>query len=465
MVEEKQPHLLGSPSMPDGKGDKLFLTLGIMGLFFIFAVFVSLNLKTGIAPDEPAHFLFSKHYATTLGIPPDTEETQRTGWYIQHNPFLYYWVNGRAYAIMRWIKPDISDWRALQGLRLLSVIYSVLSLWVLYRSSRLLIENIWLQRLPVFLLSNTLMFVFISGAVSYDPMAILFCFTGAYFLIRAFKLDKFWKNSLLSLLMLGLGCLVKYPVTPFAFITVISWLIFFFKNHTQLPKLEIKPNFVLLLVVAIVLLANVILYGQNLILYRGLTPDCMELFTKAQCELSPYYQRAVAIGLPDKPNLLESIRQGGPTPLAYFLGSWNWLMLQSIYGILAHIDYEPKHVISFFQAFYLVIALLAARFIKKIDHPWAYIILLSAFYSTVVFFTNISSELAFNYTHAAAIQGRYLFPTIGLGYLLVTWVISYVKNSWTRLSIISLTVLLFLYSGPIEFIINWNGIFKDWFIH
>jgi len=465
LVDEKQSPLGGPHFRSDSNKVATILTLGIIGLFIIFAAFVSINLKTGIAPDEPAHFLFSKHYATTLGIPADTEQTQQTGWYIQHNPFLYYWVNGRILAFLHWIMPNITDWQALQGLRLLSAIYSSLSLWFLYKSSKLLIENHWLQLLPVFLLSNTLMFVFISGAVSYDPMAILFCFSGAYFLIRAFKMNEFWKSSLMSLLMVGLGCLVKYPVTPFAFITVISWLIFFFKKHKLLPKFEIKPNLVLLLTVVIVLMANVILYGRNLILYRGLTPDCVELFTKTQCELSPYYQRAVAIGVPDKPSLLGSIRQGGPTPLAYFLDSWNRLMLQSIYGILAHIDYEPRHIISFFQAFYLMIALLAARFVRKLDLPWAFLTLISAFYTTVVFFTNISSELAFNYTHAAAIQGRYLFPIIGLVYLLVTWVIVNIKSSWARSTVIAYAILLFLYSGPIKFILNWNTIFKDWFIH
>jgi len=265
--------------------------------------------------------------------------------------------------------------------------------------------------------------------------------------------------------MVGLGSLVKYPITPFAFITIVCWLLFVINRRSDLPRFGLKGNSFLFIMVTIVILANIFLYGRNLILYKGLTPNCRELFTKAQCEISPFYKRAVSIGVSDKPSLLESIRQGGPTPIAYFIDSWNYLMLESIYGILAHIDYEPKHIISIFQAYYLVIAFLSVRFIRKFSHPWDYILVITAFYVGTVFMTNINTELSFNYTHAAAIQGRYLLPVIGLGYLLVTWVISHITHYWGRFGIALLSVFLFFYSGPIKFILNWNGLFSEWFVH
>lgn len=433
-------------------------------VFFCFAsVFIALRLNTSIAPDEHNHFLFVKEYATTLGKPLDSESTLKTGWYIKDNPYLYYWISARVYKVMHWIKPNLTDWQALQGLRMLSVIYSTLSMWFLFKTSKLLIENKWLQLLPVFLLSNTLMFVFLSGAVSYDPMAIMFCFLAAYFLIRALKQINFWRSSILFLLMVGLGSLVKYPITPFAFVTVISWLVFISIKRAQLPKLQLKENLILISLVAIVLFANVFLYGHNLIVYRDLTPDCNELFTKTQCELSPFHQRAIRFADPQSPNLYESIKQGGPTPLAYFFDSWNYLILKSIYGILAHQYYVPKHIISFFQAFYLLLFLLAARHIKKLRDFWPYIITITMFYTAVVFITNIKTELNFNYAHFS-IQGRYLFPVIGFVYLIISWVIENISNSRSQLIIAFITTMLFFYSGPIKFFLIWNGFFEHWFI-
>jgi len=57
-------------------------------VFTAYAGFMALNLQEGIIPDEPAHFTFSKYFATSLGIPPDTYETYSWGWYIEGHPFL-----------------------------------------------------------------------------------------------------------------------------------------------------------------------------------------------------------------------------------------------------------------------------------------------------------------------------------------------------------------------------------------
>jgi len=95
-------------------------------LFFAVAsVYIALHLVEGIIPDEGAHFIFSKVYATTWGIPPDSPETYELGWYIAHNPFLYHWINGRIINLVQVISPTASDWDLLIVLRLTSVLYSL----------------------------------------------------------------------------------------------------------------------------------------------------------------------------------------------------------------------------------------------------------------------------------------------------------------------------------------------------
>ena len=64
------------------------LLLVLLLSFTICAGILAFKLNPGIVPDENAHFIFAKHYASTWGIPPDAPETYAQGWYIAHYPFL-----------------------------------------------------------------------------------------------------------------------------------------------------------------------------------------------------------------------------------------------------------------------------------------------------------------------------------------------------------------------------------------
>ncbi|PKO09690.1 MAG: hypothetical protein CVU40_10375 [Chloroflexi bacterium HGW-Chloroflexi-2] len=114
---------------------KIVLLL-ILAIFLSYSLFLATNLKRGIIPDEPAHLIFSKHYSTTWGIPEDTVETYSQGWYIQHNPFLYYWINGRGINFIQSVYPPVSEWQILVSLRILSVPYSLGSLILCYLISK-----------------------------------------------------------------------------------------------------------------------------------------------------------------------------------------------------------------------------------------------------------------------------------------------------------------------------------------
>lgn len=85
------------------------------------------------------------------------------------------------------------------------------------------------------------------------------------------------------------------------------------------------------------------------------------------------------------------------------------------------------------------------------------------FYSLVLFYQNYNSELTYGFKQIA-IQGRYIFPVIGLIYVLFTYTLGQVKN--TPIKIISLLIIiaLFLIGGPIKFIIRYDMIFGYWFI-
>ena len=63
-----------------------------------------------------------------------------------------------------------------------------------------------------------------------------------------------------------------------------------------------------------------------------------------------------------------------------------------------------------------------------------------------------------------ALQGRYLFPIIGLVYGLVGYTQSRIKNRTLRIVVLALTLILFFVGGPIKFLTRYEGVFSTWFL-
>lgn len=60
----------------------------IMVVFVAFSIYVAIHLQPNIAPDEHSHFLFSKLYSETWGIPENSAQTIVTGWMTKDTPFF-----------------------------------------------------------------------------------------------------------------------------------------------------------------------------------------------------------------------------------------------------------------------------------------------------------------------------------------------------------------------------------------
>lgn len=440
----------------------LFLLLVI---FFSFSVFLSLDLQEGIIPDESAHFIFSQYYSTTLGIPEDSQTTYVHGWYTKQNPFLYYWINGRALNALELFLPNSSEWRQLVFLRILNALYSLGTVIFCYLLSKELIKHKWWQMLPVFLLTNTLMFVFLSGGVNYDNLANLFSMAGLYFLVRILKNEDYLSNSLGWMLSICLGTLVKYPILPLALATGVLWLIFTLRRRKNLFPLHFKGvrQIIAGLVLLIVIITNLGIYGVNLLKFQSVTPDCLDILSKDQCEVSPYTTRSNEIGLDHKLSILESIELGYPNPIEYVIDNWFPNMLYRIYGILGHLSYFPSHIIVLYRLLFLWIILLAVRYIKQSSFLFIGLGSTFVFYMLVLLYTNYNSELAYGFKNIA-MQGRYIFPVIGIAYVGISYVLWNVPNKIIRNLSLAATIILFLVGGPIKFITHNQTIFKDWFI-
>lgn len=440
----------------------------LLVVFSSYCLFLALNLKPGLIPDEPAHFVFSKHFSTTLGIPPDTFETYSLGWYIEQNPFLYYWINGRIINLINFIYPKATDFELLISLRLFSVIYAMGIVVFCLLLSKEVIQHKWWQLLPIFLLTNTLMFVFISAGVTYDNLANLFCMAGIYFLVRVLKNKHFQRNSLGWMISISLGTLVKYTILPLALAMSLSWLVYLIRCRRKIFPIMIKgvKTITLSIIFVSLLIGNFLIYGINLIQYQSLTPPCREILLETQCDLSVYNQRHEEMALDKKLTIPESVSQGYPTPLRYIFVDWPYHLLLRSFGLSGHKAYFPYHLISYYQILFYWMAILGLFSLIFWGSPsfiGLNLIGITAFYALILLFKDYNSELVYGFRQVA-VQGRYFFPVIGPMYVLCTQLIKRTPIRILQVFTLLLTLGLFFYGGPLTLLSGYHTILSDWFL-
>lgn len=447
--------------------DKILLII-MLAIFLCYAGYMAVNLEFGIIPDEPAHLAFSKHFATTWGIPEDTYETFRWGWYIQGNPFLYYWINGRVINLLTLLRPSINERDVQVGLRLVNVLYALGTSIFCYLLAGVVFQSKWWRLLPVFLLTNTLMFVFLSAGVNYDNLANLLSMAGLFFLVRVFNHKNFWTNSLAWMIMIALGALVKYTVLPLALAMAVAWLVFTIINRKKVIPVNLNniSTIILIIILAGLLSGNFAIYGMNLLRYQTLTTPCLEILAEDQCAISPYVKREQSIALDPELSIAESISQGYPSPLEYPFTLWIPNMLLRSFGTIGHKSYFPLELISFYQfLFYWMIFLGIFNLIYWRRSSFSVLSLLgiTVFYAMVLLIRNYSSELLFGFQQIS-LAGRYLFPVIGAIYVLVTKVLKTIPIRVIQWISLILTLGLFFYGGPLTIIRAYQTIFSGWFM-
>lgn len=445
--------------------DTKIILVFLLVIFLAFAFFIARNLAPGIIPDEPAHVVFSKYYSTTLGIPGDITETYSLGWYIEQNPFLYYWINGRMINLVDLVFDSLTDWQYLVILRFVNVFYGFGTAVFCFLLSKILIKHKWWQLLPVFLLTNTLMFVFLTGGVNYDNLANLFSMAGIYFLVRVLDGKPFLPNTMAWMINISAGTLVKYPILPLALTSGVIWIIYLARKRTQIfpIKLNIKQIVPLSVILVALLFGNIAIYGRNLVRFQSIVPNCVEILTEDQCELSPYVERHNELALSQSLTITDSIRLGYPDPLTYLIDSWIPNMFYRVYGILAHQSYFPPQIIILFRLLFYWMILLIFKYWRQPSFKIMVLGFIFLFYALVLFVINYNSELVYGFKQIA-MQGRYIFPVIGIAYAFYAYFLEKVPHKIIRNMTLIATLGIFLISGPIRLIIDYGTIFTYWFI-
>ena len=80
----------------------------------------------------------------------------------------------------------------------------------------------------------------------------------------------------------------------------------------------------------------------------------------------------------------------------------------------------------------------------------------------VLFYDNYNNELVYGFRQIA-MQGRYIFPVIGIAYGLMGKFLHAIPNKLVKTMTLMTTLVLFFLGGPINFILKFNSVFASWY--
>ncbi len=444
---------------------KLVLII-LLAIFIGYSTFLASNLKLNIIPDEAFHFSMSQSFAKTIGVPYETPASLERGIFIRQNPYFAYWIYGRTLNIFSLVKPNVTNWQQLVFLRLINVIFSLGTVLFTYLFSRELFKNKWWPLLPVFLLTNTLMYVVLSSGVSYDNPANFLSILSLFFLLRILNNKAFISNSLGMLISLCLGALIKFTIVPLTAALLVVWITYIALKHPVVATTQLKlgKNILFLIIVAILFGFTFSIYGVNLIEFHSLTPTCPDYYSEEFCKNAPFLKGYYELRLPEKLTITSAIKQGYPEPVRYVFDTWIRAMLLKIVGVMGNLkSYFPMDA-AYFQMLFYWTTLLLFRYFKKSSFKIYSFIGIILFYSLVLLIKNYNTELIYGFIQVAH-QGRYIFPVITVIYCLLSYGLMKVPNKILKFATLAVTIVLFIYGGPLKFITHYRPVFASWFIN
>lgn len=440
----------------------LFETLIIpccFAIFIIQATFFALNIKENLPPDELYHVELSQIYSKSLGVPENSEKTYFLG-EIAHIPFLYHWLAGRIINIKNYFIPNIEDFIVL---RAFSVFTGIVNLILAYQIIKLLTKEKLVHILLMIMMSNTLMFVFISGSASYDPLSVFFPLLTILFGLKLVKLHSIY-YAFFFFISIFLGALTKVTFLPFAVVSVVILVINEFKYRKSYLKqilygLSKRKSRILIILIflfcSFLVYLNLGLYITNLSDYKSVRPNCAVVMGRENCmknlEFQNYYE--LEANAPPKSELLS---------FYLYLPHWIYLMIDRTFGIFTNLKMGLSY--NGFTSYFLVFLLSLLFFIRtfdrnKFEHIF-FSLLITVYLLILMLFTNYQMYLSNGIIHAA-VQGRYIFPILVPIYSLVSLSLLSLKNKYLRILIIFVVSLIFIF-GNIPFFIQ--NVTEEWFI-
>jgi hypothetical protein len=420
-----------------------------------FLVFGYLMVHHGGQPDQSKHMYYSTRYSETWGIPDDNSQSP---FHIKGHEYLYYWINGAMAKLVHGLDADASRLTDKLVWRLMSVVMSAGTLFYIYQLTSRVTGNKFGGVLAAFFAANTLMFVFVSGGVSYDNMMNLSSAAAMYHVVCVLKKDNYVRHTALAGIWLALGSLAKDQVALLSFLLFFVWLLHTIKYGKSIRFDFSYVNFILITVLVFAISLFLGFYGGNMIKYHSLKPKCHQVKPAEACTRFSYrdkHRQEV-----DYEQLWTS-RNEIIGPFEYALNYWLFNKINGIWGIISHNTYAPKFSTSLHGCLIIWAIFCMVRYWKRDDLISAALVAVTLGYVGYVFLFNYNNELRMGFRHYA-VQGRYLFPVFGAFLALMVGSFLNIRSALLKRISLSLALILYFAGGLGTFIFRYSDVFITW---
>ena len=459
-------------------GQTRWLITALLLYFGLRLIYFATTISPDIPPDEVTHFGICTVFANYPLLPVNSPDSYQYG-LVTNIPWLYYWTMGK----LLWL--NVTGLPDLVFLRLVNIPLAFGTVWYACRLLRLLTQSRLALILMTVAMTNTLMFSFLSASVSYDNLTNLFAAMAIYYLFAFFREGSAPKLAL-GLLSLLAGCLTKITFLPLA----LFWLLLFLiraprQLGTLLPALKLhlkrpgRGGVALLVGLALALVLNLQLYGENYLRYDTVNPavesvlpleqamkyrltarnQILRQFKEGKISVEQARVMAQQITHPgdrqDAISMVENyqyLEQAGfrPLSIAPYCAMWVLQMLSTSFGIKAHVG-MPNHGFAFIPLMLLILFVLAALVLRW--RPWdlewlpACLIALALGYAVVlVARINYPSYLD-SKDIVLSVAGRYMFPVLAPVYAVCALYLPRLfRSEGGRLALVSLALVILIAS-------------------
>jgi hypothetical protein len=448
----------------------LWLYFGVKALYFTF------NIKEKVFPDESSWFGISEIFSRSILPPVDSPESYPFG-LITHIPNLYFYVMGKLLAI------NVLPVDDLIFLRTINALSGMLTIWISWKLVRMFSQNTAVRLLFIVMLTNTIMYTFMFGAVSYDNFTNLFAVLSLYYLF-SFLRERLPVYFILFSLFILCGVLTKITFLPYAFILILA-LAFYERKKLfyLLPTVRkscgsLSPWLKALSVLCLFLLgAAVNLYGVNKIKYGSLYVSMDKVLPIEACLNNRLFAKSYAVNqfkvgklsLLEAQRLVLQVRDPGDRAngwnelenaqrdrinkkttrlgrLQYTL-EWGEYVFHRTYSIAAHLFMAKSDKLIY--PYYIIFALGVLLFIAKIKvfcgKETAILLVTTIFYLLI-----LSQIVGYNNNYlpsglvGLALSGRYVFPVLVPLYLLLAKGLMDKMPGWWQLVVGLLVSVVFI---------------------
>jgi len=473
MVDLQNMKNLSEKNFPSAVHMKWIMTV-LLGYFGLRLLFFAVAISGYLPPDEVTHLGLSQVFKSFF-LPANTSETYEYG-LVTNISWLYYWLMGKLLWLNVFGLPDLLFLRLLNIPFAFGTIYFAWRLLLLFTTDRLA------QVLLVVVMTNTLMFSFLSASVTYDNLTNLLGIMAIYYLFAYFK-ERAVSLLFISFLCQLAGCLTKLSFLPLALVLVLLWLLREFRELKHLPT-TIKNYcqgsggrcLFLMFALLCALILNLQLYGGNYIQYGQLRPSMYDVLSAdialenriaARDVILQYFKdgrldygqamrmtrfiphpgdRADTVFLLQ--NFLDHKVNGYDvlSPLEY-VPTWVKGVAATSFGVMGHFSIPNTGLTIAPIGVLMFLALLgfAVRWRKgNLEGLAVYLTLLFTAYLIILMYVHNYQLYLYYENLSMGLQGRYLFPIIGAFYVWFSYSLTHLfQRQGLRLGLVVVAALIF----------------------